>query len=67
MEDTNILAVESTAKAKVLLTIEEATSWLLDYNASYHVTLYQSQFRQCTAWHFDIVHVKNSQHSFAFP
>jgi hypothetical protein len=38
-DDPNIVNVESTTEAEVLLTIEDATSWLLDSGASYHVTL----------------------------
>jgi hypothetical protein len=37
-DDPNNLNVESTTEAEVLLTTEEATSWLLDLGASYHVT-----------------------------
>jgi hypothetical protein len=36
-DDPNILNVESTTEAEVLLTTEDATSWLLDSGASYHV------------------------------
>jgi hypothetical protein len=39
-DDPNILNVESTTEAEVLLTTEDATSWLLDSGASYHVTLF---------------------------
>ena len=37
-EDTYILTVESITEAKVLLTMEESTSWPLDSDAFYHVT-----------------------------
>jgi hypothetical protein len=37
-DDPNIFDVESTTEAEVLLTTEDATSWLLDLGASYHVT-----------------------------
>jgi hypothetical protein len=43
-DDPNILTVESTTEAEVLLTTEEATSWLFDSGASYHVTPFRSQF-----------------------
>jgi hypothetical protein len=42
-DDPNILTGESTTEAKVLLTKEDATSWLLDSGASYHVTPFRSQ------------------------
>jgi hypothetical protein len=41
-DDLNILTVESTTEAEVLFTTEEATSWLLDLGASYHVTPFRS-------------------------
>jgi hypothetical protein len=41
-DDPNIVNVESTTEAEVLLTTEEATSWLLDSGASYHVTPFRS-------------------------
>jgi hypothetical protein len=44
-DDPNILNVESTNEAKVLLMTEDATSWLLDSVASYHVTPFRTQFR----------------------
>jgi hypothetical protein len=44
-DDPNILILESLTEAKVLLTMEEATSWLLDSGTSYHVTPFRSQFR----------------------
>jgi hypothetical protein len=47
-DDPNILNVESTIKVEVLLMTEEATSWLLDSDASYHVTLFRSKFRSYT-------------------
>jgi hypothetical protein len=37
-DDSNILTVENTTEAEVLLMTEAATSWLLDSSASYHVT-----------------------------
>jgi hypothetical protein len=37
-DDPNILNVESTTEAEVLLKTEDATSWLLDSGASYHIT-----------------------------
>jgi hypothetical protein len=43
-DDPNILNVESTTEAEVLLTTEEATSWLLDLGSSYHVTPFRTQF-----------------------
>jgi hypothetical protein len=43
-DDRNILTVESTTEAKVLLMTQEATSWLLDSGASYHITSFRSQF-----------------------
>jgi hypothetical protein len=62
-DDLNILIVESTTDAEVLLTTEETTSWLLDSGASYHVTAFRSQFRQYTARNFDTIRIGNSQHS----
>jgi hypothetical protein len=44
-DDPNILNVESTTEAEVLLTTEDATSGLLDSGASYHVTPFRTQFR----------------------
>jgi hypothetical protein len=41
-DNPNILNVESTTEAEVLLTTENATSWLLDSGASYHVTLFRT-------------------------
>jgi hypothetical protein len=61
-DDPNILNVESTTEAKVLLTTEDATSWLLDSGASYHVTPFRAQFRSYTARSLDPVRVGNSQH-----
>jgi ATP-binding cassette subfamily B (MDR/TAP) protein 1 len=61
-DDPNILTVERTTEAEVLLTIEAATSWLLDSGASYHVTPFRSQFRSYTARSLEPVHVGNSQH-----
>jgi hypothetical protein len=37
-DDPNILNVESMTKVEVLLTTKDATTWLLDLGASYHVT-----------------------------
>ena len=62
MEDTHILTVESITEAEVLLTTEESTSWLLDSGASYHVTLFRSQFRSYTTRDFEPVRVGNSLH-----
>jgi hypothetical protein len=39
-DDPNILNEESTTEAEVLLMTEDATSWLLDSGALYHVTLF---------------------------
>jgi ATP-binding cassette subfamily B (MDR/TAP) protein 1 len=61
-DDLNILNVESTTEAEVLLTMEDATSWLLDSGASYHVTPFRTQFRSYTARNLDPVRVGNSQH-----
>jgi hypothetical protein len=61
-DDPNILNVESTTEAEVLLTTEEATSWLLDLGASYHLTPFRTQFRYYTAQNFDPVRVENLQH-----
>jgi hypothetical protein len=61
-DDLNILNVESMTEAKVLLTTEEATSWLLDLGTSYHITPFRTQFRSYTAQSFDLVHVGNSKH-----
>jgi hypothetical protein len=61
-DDLNILNVESTTEAEVLLTMEDATSWLLDSGASYHVTPFRTQFWSYTARNFDPVRVGNSQH-----
>jgi hypothetical protein len=61
-DDRNILNVESTTEAEVLLTTEEATSWLIDSGASYHVTPFRTQFRLYPARSFDPVRVGNSQH-----
>jgi uncharacterized protein YunC (DUF1805 family) len=44
-DDPNILTVDNMIEAEVLLTTEEATSWLLNSGASYHVTPFRSQFR----------------------
>jgi hypothetical protein len=43
-DDPNILNVESTTEAEILLTTADATSWLLDSGASYHVTSFRTQF-----------------------
>jgi hypothetical protein len=61
-DDPNILNVESTTEAEVLLTTEDATSWLLDSGASYHVSPFRMQFRSYTARSFDPVRVENLQH-----
>jgi ATP-binding cassette subfamily B (MDR/TAP) protein 1 len=61
-DDPNILNVESMTEAEVLLTTEDATSWLLDSGASYHVTPFRTQFRSYTARTLDPVRVGNSQH-----
>jgi hypothetical protein len=61
-DDPNILNVESTTEAEVLLTTEDATSWLLDSGASYHVTSFRTQFRTYTTQSLDPVHIGNSQH-----
>jgi hypothetical protein len=61
-DDPNILNVESTTEVEVLLTTEEATSWLLDSSASYLVTLFRTQFRSYMARNFDPVRVGNLQH-----
>jgi hypothetical protein len=61
-DDLNILIVDSTTEAEVLLTTEEATSWLLDSGASYHVTPFRSQFRSYMARNFEPVRVGNSEH-----
>jgi ATP-binding cassette subfamily B (MDR/TAP) protein 1 len=61
-DDPNILNVENTIEAKVLLTTEDATSWLLDSGASYHVTPFRAQFRSYTVRSLDPVRVGNSQH-----
>jgi hypothetical protein len=61
-DDPNILTVESTIIAEVLLTTEEATNWLLDSGASHHVTPFRSQVRQYTVRSFDPVCVGNLQH-----
>jgi hypothetical protein len=61
-DDPNILTLESTTEAEVLLTMEEATSLLLDLGASYHVTPFRSQLRLYTARSFDPVRIGNSQH-----
>jgi hypothetical protein len=41
-DDLNIITVESMTEAgevdQVLLTTEDATNWLLDFGALYHVT-----------------------------
>ena len=44
LEDANILMVESTIEAEVLLTTEESIIQLLNFDASYHLTLFWSQF-----------------------
>jgi hypothetical protein len=61
-DDPNILNVESTAEAEVLLMTEDATSWLLDSGVSYDVTPFQTQFQSYTARNLDPLHVGNSQH-----
>jgi hypothetical protein len=61
-DDPNILNVESTTKAEILLTTEDATSWLLDSGAFYHVTPFRTQFRSYTARSLDLVCVGNSYH-----
>jgi ATP-binding cassette subfamily B (MDR/TAP) protein 1 len=61
-DDPNILNVESTTEAELLLTTEDATSWLLDSGASYHVTPFRTQFWSYTARSLDPVRVGNSQH-----
>jgi hypothetical protein len=61
-DDPNILNMESITEAEVLLMMEEATSWLLDSGASYHVIPFRTQFRLYTARNFDPVRVGNSQH-----
>ena len=48
-EGTHILTVESIIEAEVLLTTEKSTSWILDSGASYHMTLFRSQFHSYTA------------------
>jgi hypothetical protein len=60
-DDLNILNVKSTTEAEVLLTTEDATSWLLDSGASYHVTPFRTQFRSYTARSLDPIRVGNSQ------
>jgi hypothetical protein len=60
-DDANILTVESMTEAEVLLTTEDATSWLLDSGSSYHVTPFRSQFRSYTARNLEPVRVGNSQ------
>jgi hypothetical protein len=45
----NILNVESTTEAEVVLTMKDASSWLLDSGASYHVTPFRTQFGSYTA------------------
>jgi hypothetical protein len=60
--DPNILNVESTTEVEVLLTTEDATSWLLDLGASYHVTQFRTQFQSYAARTLDPVRVGNSQH-----
>jgi ATP-binding cassette subfamily B (MDR/TAP) protein 1 len=42
--------------------MEDATSWLLDSGASYHVTPFRTQFRSYTARTLDPVRIGNSQH-----
>jgi hypothetical protein len=54
-DDPNILNVESTIDVEVLLTTEDATSWLLDSGASYHVTSFRTQFRSYMARSLDPV------------
>jgi hypothetical protein len=61
-DDPNILNVESTTEAEVLLTMEDATIWLLDSGASYHVPPFRTHFRSYTARTLDPVRVGNSQH-----
>jgi hypothetical protein len=61
-DDSNILNVESATEAEVLLTMEDATSWLLDSGASYHVTPFRMQFRTYTTRSLDPVRVGNSEH-----
>jgi ATP-binding cassette subfamily B (MDR/TAP) protein 1 len=60
-DNPNILNVESTTEAEVLLRTEYATSWLLNSGASYHVTPFRTQFRSYTARSFDPIRVGNSQ------
>jgi hypothetical protein len=54
--------MEITTEAEVVLTTEDATSWLLDSSASYHVTPFRTQFRSYTARNLDPVRVGYSQH-----
>ena len=61
-EDTNILTVESTIEAEVLLTTAESTNCLPNFLASYHVTPFWSQFWSYIARDFEPVRVGNSQH-----
>jgi hypothetical protein len=61
-DDPNILNVETTTEAEVLLTTEDTTNWLLDLGATYHVTPFRTLFRSYTARTFDLVRVENSQH-----
>ena len=61
-KDSNILIVENMTKLEVLPMTEEATRWLLDLGAFYHVTPHRSQFRQYTTCNFNSVRVGNSQH-----
>jgi hypothetical protein len=61
-DDPNILNVESTTEAEVLLMMEDATSWHLDSGASYHATQFRTQFRSYMARSLDPVLVGNSQH-----
>jgi hypothetical protein len=58
-DDPNILNVGRTTEAEILLTTEEATSWLLDSGASYDVTPFLSQFRSYTARNLEPVRVGN--------
>ena len=52
-EFRNILIVESTIEAKVLLITEESTSWIFESIASYHVTPFWSHFRSYTTRDFE--------------
>ena len=40
--DPNILSIENPIKLEVLLTAKESSTWLLDSDASYHVTPHRS-------------------------